>query len=81
MPKPGTPRKTMTTDKPVTRKRRSNPALVSTPAGASPASTVTHEEIAGRAYMLFLARGGAHGDDLADWFQAEAELLQERSRT
>ncbi len=30
--------------------------------------------IAERAYALFLARGKSHGDDLADWFQAEAEL-------
>jgi hypothetical protein len=27
-----------------------------------------------RAYEGFLARGGAHGDDLADWFKAEREL-------
>ena len=27
-----------------------------------------------RAYESFLARGGAHGDDLADWFKAEREL-------
>jgi len=33
--------------------------------------------IAVRAYDLFLARGGTHGDDLADWLQAEAELRRE----
>jgi hypothetical protein len=27
-----------------------------------------------RAYELFLARGGTHGDDWKDWFQAEKEL-------
>ncbi len=43
--------------------------------GASgPAS---QEAIASRAYALFLARGGAHGDDWADWLQAEAELRAE----
>jgi hypothetical protein len=34
----------------------------------------SQEAIAARAYALFLARGGAHGDDWADWLQAEAEL-------
>jgi hypothetical protein len=32
------------------------------------------EAISERAYQLFEARGGAHGHDLADWLQAEAEL-------
>jgi hypothetical protein len=35
------------------------------------------EAIAARAYALFLARGGVHGDDWADWLQAEAELRAE----
>jgi hypothetical protein len=34
----------------------------------------SHEEIAQRAYALFLARGGLHGDDWGDWFRAEADL-------
>jgi hypothetical protein len=34
----------------------------------------SHEEIARRAYALFQERGGEHGDDLADWLRAEAEL-------
>ncbi len=64
------------------RWRRPIPAEQATPvhgetsrqssSGASgPAS---QEAIAARAYALFLARGGAHGDDWADWLQAEAEL-------
>jgi Protein of unknown function (DUF2934) len=28
-----------------------------------------------RAYELFLERGATHGNDLADWFKAEQELL------
>jgi hypothetical protein len=39
------------------------------------------EMIAARAYALFLARGGAHGDDWADWFRAEAELRAEGTPT
>jgi hypothetical protein len=33
-----------------------------------------HAGIAFCAYEGFLARGGAHGEDLADWFKAEREL-------
>ncbi|MGA9521374.1 MAG: DUF2934 domain-containing protein [Myxococcaceae bacterium] len=32
------------------------------------------EEIARRAYELYLARGGVHGYEQEDWFQAEREL-------
>ncbi|HYV07882.1 MAG TPA: DUF2934 domain-containing protein [Blastocatellia bacterium] len=32
------------------------------------------EEIARRAYEIFLERGGAHGCDSDDWLQAELEL-------
>ena len=36
----------------------------------------THEDIARRAYQLYEERGGEHGRDLEDWFQAELELRQ-----
>ena len=39
--------------------------------GASP----SFEEIQRRAYELFVARGGIHGCDWADWFTAEQELI------
>ena len=35
---------------------------------------VTREQIAVRAYEIFVARGGQHGSDVADWLQAEREL-------
>jgi hypothetical protein len=35
----------------------------------------SHDEIATRAYDRYLQRGAAHGDDLADWLEAERELL------
>jgi hypothetical protein len=41
---------------------------------------VLHQKIAARAYELYLARGGQHGDDWADWFQAEAEVLGKTGR-
>jgi hypothetical protein len=40
---------------------------------------VNIERIRVRAYELFLARGGAHGDDLADWLNAERELRGPRN--
>lgn len=33
-----------------------------------------HEQIARRAYEIFLARGGTHGNAEQDWLQAEREL-------
>lgn len=35
---------------------------------------VTDDQIAQRAYELYLDRGGEHGADLDDWLQAEREL-------
>ncbi|HUB05720.1 MAG TPA: DUF2934 domain-containing protein [Myxococcales bacterium] len=34
----------------------------------------TNEQIAARAYELFVARGRRHGHHEEDWFQAEQEL-------
>jgi hypothetical protein len=44
-----------------------------------PASTITlrsptHEEIALRAFELYVARGQSGGSDVGDWLQAEGEL-------
>ena len=38
------------------------------------AAHVTDNDIAGRAYDLYLARGCEHGHDVGDWLQAEREL-------
>jgi hypothetical protein len=38
----------------------------------------TLEEIARRAYDLFIARGGQPGHELDDWLQAESELLNKQ---
>lgn len=37
----------------------------------------TPEEIALRAYYIYLQRAGAPGDEIADWVQAEGELMRE----
>ncbi len=36
---------------------------------------MSHEDIARRAFELYLARGAGDGEALADWVQAERELL------
>ena len=36
----------------------------------------THEEIALRAYRIYLERGSSDGNAIEDWFQAERELLE-----
>ncbi|MBV8771962.1 MAG: DUF2934 domain-containing protein [Deltaproteobacteria bacterium] len=41
---------------------------------ATNVSAPSFEQIQQRAYELFLARGGTHGCDWADWFTAEQEL-------
>ena len=35
----------------------------------------SHEEIALRAYLIYLERGGAPGNSLDDWTRAERELI------
>jgi Protein of unknown function (DUF2934) len=36
----------------------------------------TSEEIELRAYQIYIERGGAHGQDVEDWVQAESELVE-----
>ncbi|HKD49660.1 MAG TPA: DUF2934 domain-containing protein [Candidatus Acidoferrum sp.] len=42
-------------------------------------SAPTHEEIALRAYEIYLERGAAPGDALEDWTRAERELMEKNS--
>jgi hypothetical protein len=37
-------------------------------------ASVTNNDVARRAYDLYLARGREHGHDVDDWMQAEREL-------
>lgn len=41
----------------------------------------TREEIELRAYQIYLERGGAQGNDVEDWLQAERELLERHEKT
>jgi hypothetical protein len=60
--------KTKQTPSPAVKKPRAN--------GSRP----TTEEIALRAYQIYLERGGAPGNALEDWTRAERELLQKPSK-
>lgn len=40
----------------------------------------TQEEIALRAYHIFLERGGMPGNELEDWIEAERQLLAENGK-
>lgn len=43
-------------------------------------SAPTHEEIALRAYEIYLERGGAPGSALEDWTRAESELTEKAGK-
>ncbi|MGB7217513.1 MAG: DUF2934 domain-containing protein [Vicinamibacterales bacterium] len=66
---------------PKTRKpaspRRTRPTRSKGPAQKTAADAHTHpshDDIAARAYELFMRRGGQHGSDWEDWLLAEREL-------
>ena len=61
--------------------RRTGPAKPRAQQRASgPSSFPAHEEIARRAYELFVTRGMAEGLEQDDWLQAERELLDRAAR-
>jgi Protein of unknown function (DUF2934) len=41
----------------------------------------THLQIANRAFEIYVSRGGDHGHDVGDWFEAERQLQTERQPT
>jgi len=45
------------------------------PSGVNATSTPSPEDIARRAYEIYLGRNGASGDPVDDWLQAERELM------
>jgi len=52
-------------------------SMASEPPDVSP-SRVVDDDIRARAYQRYLDRGGAHGQDLDDWIEAEQELRNRR---
>ncbi len=65
--------RTTVAEQPVAAPQAVRPAQPDRTNGNSP----TREDIARRAYELFLARGAIHGNDLADWFRAEQEFRKQ----
>jgi hypothetical protein len=61
----------MARPQPQAKKAQSQLAKQEQPVVPEPAMA---DRIAKRAYELFLARGGEHGHQLEDWYQAEREL-------
>lgn len=57
----------------------SAPTSTSTTGNAS-AALPSNEDIAKRAYELYLQRGSESGYEIEDWLQAEAELVAAASR-
>ncbi len=54
------------------------------PARSEPQTAESHptrEEIELRAHQIYVERGGAHGQDVNDWLQAERELLEKHGKT
>jgi hypothetical protein len=51
-----------------------------TPRNGTTINSPTQDEIALRAYYIYLQRGGAPGNEFADWMQAERELLAEAGK-
>lgn len=55
--------------------RTGNGTAAKTAATGNPTAP-TVEQIRRRAYLLYLGRGAAHGQDWNDWFIAEKELVE-----
>jgi len=51
--------------------------VVLSEAGVAELADQIKEDIAHRAYEIFERRGSAHAHDLADWFQAESEIVRD----
>jgi hypothetical protein len=52
---------------------------IAAPSGTRPGGH-SQEAVAWRAYEIYMARGGEHGNDLDDWLQAERELIEKQPR-
>lgn len=57
-----------------TRKSKSVPPAAAPAVVAEAKASPSHEQIARRAFELYLQRGAAHGCDFQDWIAAEREL-------
>ena len=46
--------------------------------GAAPVAELTHDDIALRAWSIYLQRGASHGQAMSDWLEAKQQLFAER---
>jgi hypothetical protein len=78
--KTATNKTTPSRDKPTTTttSHKTTKTKVEAPMILRTRSEPTYEDIARRAYVLFEARGYAHGHHLEDWARAEQELRASR---
>ena len=67
-----------TTAPKTTRTRKPTaPASITSDSSTIPRNgTLSHDDIAARAYELFLVEGGPHGRDVEHWLRAEHELRE-----
>ena len=65
-----TPRKSTKNSKGTTTVRKTRATAMD-----QSAARPTYDDVARRAYELFVARGGTHGRDWDDWLSAERQLL------
>ena len=70
--------------KPLTKTKaggRAVPTSLTKPTPVQPVNAApSRDEIAQRAYEIYVARGRAEGRELEDWVQAERELLEKAHR-
>ncbi len=59
---------------PVSRSEAKGSGTASSKIQTSMPKAITHEQIAERAYQLFLKRGFGPGDAATDWLEAERQL-------
>ena len=60
--------------------RKTKSSLPATKKPHTAKTAPTHEEIALRAYEIYLERGGTHGNALEDWTRAERDLMEKSSK-
>ena len=69
-------------EKATTRRRTktaADSATASQPNGQGGAHEPTHDEIALRAWSIYLDRGASHGQAMQDWLEAKRQLFAERT--
>ncbi len=74
------PRKNGTATMPPMTAKNTTPRATTAGKTSTSARKPTNEQIATRAYYLYLERGGQHGCDQDDWYRAEQELTREMNR-